>query len=375
MTPILPVFRGRGVPVYVGVDGGASKALAVAVGFNEQRLARVVARSGRIGYAREPGFRPVALEQQLEERRSGKFRITEEERRRGRSIVRAVARAIVRVTNPKRHAWVGLSLAGLKTPDGGGIAVCANGARMPEFASDLERELRRSERPGIRLILPLSSDGYCSGLGELTRVNGRLRTVANAYYAGAGTGLAEAVKLDNALVSMDEVASWFPKAWEMEGWRHERAEHEVSASALMHLYAGAWTSDGGMGNPLSAALRGEEHARTALVQWARAWGRFVSRRLVDWATAMPNHPLQRVVIGQRAGIALAAPGLRSFFRIPLEQEFSRLARSARPKVGGYEDGDRLKRGFIVASPVLEVPAIGAAVLALAASTDGNQLRE
>ncbi len=349
----------------MGVDVGATKVRAVSVLSGRGGRYEVVRRSGRLAYPDAPDFRPVGLSFQLEDRDRGRVRLSETERRRGAQIIATVARAVCRVTSPEFEARVGLCVAGLKDSRGAGVLVCANGPRMPQFSDDLKEQLDRLHRPRVRPCIPLSSDGFCCGLAEDAWQRGRFRTVDNAYYAGAGTGLAEAVKMDGAVLSMDEVSDWFPKAWQLTSGSGKPAEASVSASGLVRTYARAIGHPGGASSstlrPLTAAARGDVAAREALLQWAHDWAGFLMRRVMLWNRGAAGN-LQRVVLGQRAGSALAEPALRAFFRGPLEHELVGMLGGRAGLAADYLVSGRLRAGFLMASRWMEAPAVGAAIL-------------
>ena len=98
---------------------------------------------------------------------------------------------------------VGIGMPGIKTADKKGIAVMANGPRIPNFISDLTHML---EENNIKLQAPikeLGSDADYCGLGEEYSIQGKLRGIQNAFYFGIGTGIADALKLNNKLLIID----------------------------------------------------------------------------------------------------------------------------------------------------------------------------
>jgi hypothetical protein len=353
---------------WIGVDAGATKALAVAVTRGRGGAVHVVARSRRMPYPRVHGFRPVPLERQLEEAAAQRARLTDAERQQGHAIVGTVGRAIARVLRTGVPARIGFCLAGLKTDDGAGVSVWANGPRMPSFAAELCHELDRLGIARPHMALPLSSDGYCSGLGEDAGPRGRLRSVRNAYYAGAGTGVAEALKLEGRVIPLDEAAQWFPKAWQIPWASGGTAEGAVSAHGLMRRYESrsgrSSLSTARPARPLTEAVRGDAWAQQVVRAWADDWARFAAHRIALWRRGNPDRPLQRFVVGQRAGEALARHDLAPFFKLPFEARLTALLRAMKASEFLCVRRRGLRRGFVTPSRWMEAPAVGAAVLAM-----------
>ncbi len=320
-----------------GLDIGATRVRASRVLVT--RTARgVIARGDGPIESRVPRadstFAPLPLDEQLEDVRRGRVTPTDPERQRGLACVDAAVEAVcacLAVTRPRR-ALLGVCVPGLRTPDERGIAVMANGPRMPRLADELEAALRRR---GMELLAPLrlAGDADCCGLGERYAEGGLLADVEHGYYLGAGTGLAEALLLRGRLLSLDACSDWLLKAWQMVSSAGPTYERLVSAAALNRVYAERLAA---AGRPAPAECRPERGARQGDAiarQWLAEAGRLLAELIVerietiregrsedawrgpDYLRLNPRHAfrgvsVRRVVIGQQLGRLLASGAVR-----------------------------------------------------------------
>lgn len=341
------------IPLLVGVDGGATEVKAHAVVEAAGGLEALDARA-TFRYERVPGFEPISLAAQIEERDRNDIRPGRAEREQGENWIAAFAQAIASVAARMSRAdlVVGVCAPGLKTPDGRGIAVSRNGPRIPDFVDRLEVQLAREGLVLVRTIPRLSSDGDACGLGEEASANGALRGGANAYYVGGGTGLAECFKLDGRVVGLDELAPGVQKAWALVSSHGRSYEDHVSMRGVNARFVEL----GGRADvlPEAAAVAGDKAAIAAFGECARMLGELVGLR-VRALHEQRGIALARVVVGQRLGALFVDPALRAHLREPANHA------CCLP---------------IHPSTLREAPAIGAARIALdALKSDGAGMRE
>ena len=387
----------QNAPVLIGVDGGASEVKAHAVACDDlSRPSAFVLRpeSAARVYARDPGFAPLPVAEQIAQHRSGRCDISPAERQQGELWLQAAADAICDVARQcgSRRALIGIGMPGLKTADARGICVINNGPRIPDYLDELERRLAAD---GLELAAPIAELGsdadYC-GLGEEYAADGLFRDVQNAYYIGCGTGIADALKLGGRLVPFDQAKSWILKSWQIPSALGPTFEQLISVAALNRVYAALIGDSGPSAYPERAAAAGEPRACLwmatvglvlAELIFERLWtiknGRAqAAHRGEDYLQLNPEHEfrgtvLQRVVIGQRLGQIWADPVFGDILRCKLE-----VALAARLIECGDAD---LMSACLMATPQFRIvpphllrpsrlraaPALGAAVAALRAS--------
>lgn len=350
----------------IGVDGGASevKVHEVLVLAQEPELVLGLgAASASCCYDLAPGFAPVDVGRQLVEHERSAVDLAPAERAQGRLWIEAAARSIAAIAaESQRRALVGICMPGLKTRDRRGVAVVRNGPRIPDFLDRLEEEIVRA---GIALAAPIGDligDGEACGLGENFESHGALRDVANAYYVGGGTGVAEALKLDGRVVSFDAISGSIPKAWQLSSARGVNFESSISMGGINAEYArrtGRRLPLARADHPEARALAGDTVAADVLGAAAEDLAELVFLRLdaLRSGAAGREHVLERVVLGQQLAPLFGSSELAPFFRSRVESALAERIRSS-----GYGDG--VARGFLRASSLRAAPAIGAAAAAL-----------
>lgn len=347
----------------IGVDGGASGVRACEIELvetdGERTLRRGRARSeaswpATDGYA-TPAERGIENATAL-----GPLDAREQDQAWRR--IETTARCILAVARARSAARVliGIAMPGLKTADERGIAFARHGPRSPDFLDKLQA-LLGSE--GLELEAPLQrleSDGACAGLGEDYAQGGLLRGVDCAYYLGGGSGVAEALKVNGALVPLDSVQSWFPKAWSLweplEGRSYDDALSARGINAQFRALA-----------PQAAGFP-EEHAvddlksRELFERTGQRLALLVVERVVALRARSPverewpgPHELARVVVGLRLGRLLGDERTRPWF----ERSYCELAarKLEERRLHGVNWTTRI-------STLSAAPAIGAAALAL-----------
>jgi predicted NBD/HSP70 family sugar kinase len=382
-------------PLLIGVDGGATEAKAHAATCDD--LARPTSlalrsESAARRYERLPRFEPVPIPDQLAQRNSGQLSIGDDERRQGELYVEGAAQAIRETVTQCGDApiLVGMGMPGLKTPDGRGINAINNGPRVPDYLDRLERRLADL---GVKLVAPiacLGSDADYCGLGEEHAADGLFRDVANAYYLGGGTGLADAMKLRGSLVRFDDAREWMLKSWQLPSALGPTFEKLVSAKSLNEVYArwrGCDPMAGTLSYPETAAAAGDPVA----IEWLGAAAAIIAELIVErivtihsgrqssahrgdaYAALKADHPfrgtiLKRVILGQQVGRIYGDQKYRRFFGDPLDTSVAAL-------IAASDDveltralliGGKLLPGFMRASRLRAAPALGAAVAAVLA---------
>ena len=127
-------------------------------------------------------------------------------------------------------------MPGMKTKDKHGISAIANGPRMPKYCQYIENKL---EKNGIELLTPidhLGSDADYCGLGEEFSSDGSFTNYKNSYYIGGGTGVADALKLNDKVTPFDQTKKWIAKTWEMKNDYGISMERYTSASGIQSIY-------------------------------------------------------------------------------------------------------------------------------------------
>lgn len=316
----------------VGVDGGASAVRAVVV------------EAGTTGLRAGPGARREHARCAAADAHAP---ASPEERAAAEAWIEDTAACVGEVLERAhaRRALLGVCMPGLKTPDGRGIEWARHGPRVPAL---LDRVEARLGELGVELVAPaagLYSDGDCCAAGEEHAADGAFAGVRTAWYAGGGTGLAEGLKLDGRLVAMDAVAGWLPKAWRLPWRAGASLEDALSARGL----------NARCGGRVEERVERDAAARDAVLEAVDALAGLAEGRRAA-LRAHAGLELERVVVGQRLGRMLADARL----------EFARAALAGALAARGLPDG-----GWLVLSPRLEAPALGAAALALEAWRRGR----
>ena len=367
--------------ILIGVDGGASEVRAHEVvilprtSLLEAPVFGLGAASASRLYDPARGFRPLPLPSQLLAFERGKVEPAGIERAQGRLWVESAAEVILAVAAQARasRARVGVCMPGIKTPDGRGLAVVRHGPRIPDYAEKLEAALAAGGLGLAQPISRLSSDGEACAHGEQSSAQGNLRSSGSAYYVGGGTGIAEALKIDGAIVGFDALRGFLRKAWQIEAGGGRTVEDLLSPRGMNAAYAQAARKKLPLevdAFPERRAAQGDAKARAILSRAADALADLVLDRMLalrrGLAGAQPRIPantvLERVVVGQRLGQILADPAHFEVFRDPAEE-------ALRQKIVATGDGALkkhyvtdagLRPGLLVASLLRAAPAIGAA---------------
>ncbi len=374
-------------PRFIGLDGGASKVRGIVIKPQGSdtfiRDSEAVTRSYSESEYYLRKFQPVNLAQQMEDFNTGSIHPTPEETRQEAAIIQSFT-AVIHRLSAQHPIRIGIGLPGLKTESGMGIAVMANGPRMPHFVRRLTSELNRSVVQLDGFPPPIGNDSDFCGLGEEFAREGNFRQVTNAYYLGGGTGAAEALKLSGELIPFTSTGNWMPKLWELEDENGIPLEYYASMEGIQTLYAKERGQDPeNAGVIFSLAMKGDDFAQNFLEHIASRLAMLFYERIVTLYSGWQNlfllrpfaqrkliqdHPYRnsvyhRLVIGQRLSTLFQQSKETGIFFSPLLAELKRLI-SGSPVLPNkakhyYETG--LEKDFIRFSDLHIAPALGAGI--------------
>jgi hypothetical protein len=284
-------------------------------------------------------------------------------------------------------------MPGLKTADRRGIAVVANGPRIPDYAARIEAELSEMGIPLRAPIAHIGSDADYCGIGELHAHQGSFRNIKNAYYLGGGTGAADALMIENRLIPFDQIKNWMAKTWEMKNEQGRSMERYASASGLQFIYAERigsavekLTADGIFPPQIAEiALEGDQHAAAAYREAAENLALLFYERITTLASGYQGqfsfvnparnrleqqHPylgktFDRIVVGQRLGDLMHSRAGQVVLTTPLVESLEKLIDASphlpEPVKEHYLHVKKLRSGRIFFSPLREAPALGAGI--------------
>ena len=389
----------------IGLDGGASKIRGAVVQISRTGNVPVAQGCGaayEIAYAdyaeKQAPFTPVPLTEQLAQWRENSLLLTAEEKRYGALMITSAAAVVRKLLEPLAPAPViiGVGMPGLKTVDKRGIAVMANGPRLPLYLDDLGDGLKQM---GVRLAAPihqLGSDADYCGIGEQYSLQGQFRQVATAYYLGVGTGIADAMKLAGSLLPMDQAQDWIAKSWELQGLRGIPFEKCVSMAAVVADYrqlqpqgvppvahAGEIFARAAAGEALAAQLvallandlAGLVYARIATLALGESPAPLVASRQRPLRSAHPfvGECWHKIIFGQRLGQLWANQRYRHCFHEHLEQALRQwLLQMPMAAAASYLYQDQIRPDLLVASTLTEAPILGAGIAAYLALANGSR---
>ena len=343
----------------VGIDGGASTIRAWGLRRAEGGLLAPRGAVVRRRIPRVEGFRPLPLEEQIAARGRGEPSLSPPERTQAELVSRTVVEAVAEAAGATGGALVlGVCMPGLPDETGRGIAVLRHGARLPRLLDRLEADLRERGFELAGVSRRLVADGTAAGLGEEAGVDGRFRGVASALLVAAGTGVAEALKVDGGFPPVERVRRWLPPVWHLRAGSGALFEDLVSMSAINAAFAErAGTPDAFVEERAAA---GDELARSTLSEAARHLAELLLARLVALHRD-PGRLLDRIVLGQHTARLFGDERLATCFADPLRNHLAKGLRDTDDELmrAAYLEEDELKRDFVVASALHAAPAIGA----------------
>ncbi len=384
----------------IGIDGGATKVSGWIVNYlSEEKSYRLSEHHAELPYASIEGhvtdFTPVEIQKQLPQREGGKIDITDEESVQGQTYIEATARVVQELytLGGEKPLLIGIGMPGLKTTDQRGINAIANGPRMPEYCTSLEKKLTAS---GLNLLTPvarLGSDADYCGVGEFYAAEGSFRNINNAYYLGGGTGAADALLLKGKLVPFDQIKSWMAKTWEMKNDLDLSFERYASASGLQFIYARHSGKSVDSLNkskiyPPQIALMVEEGNDAAIKTYQEVAAylamliferistlfcgsigliKFINPRKdsLEAVHLYRGEIFERIIIGQRLGDLMASPTGQKVLTEPFLKELSTIINNA-DCIPEQAKSEYLKEGTfdkakLVFSKLREAPALGAGI--------------
>lgn len=394
----------------IGIDGGATKVnaweikvintsttLSTSNQFDLGNINSICTYESIEGF--NSGFQPLNLTIQLNQRQGGKIDLTQDEIQQGEVYISAVFKVIYEIAEKKRikDLIIGIGMPGLKSSDGKGIEVIANGPRMPDYILKLEKKLNNA---GLKLIHPVKRIGsdadYC-GVGEEYAQNGLFKDIKNAYYMGGGTGIADVMKLNEELVFFDSAKDWIAKSWEMVSEKEKTFEEYISGKGIMKNYGYLIgldyneMEDKGIFPVLIAkqALENDKDSKKIIAQTAVVLAELLFERIHALYAGSDNekkflnpnrtklnkfHPFlkslwQRLIIGQRLGELWANILFKPIFHdIVIKELGKRIINSEELDIEAKKyylpDGENLRTDLILFSKLRDAPALGAGIDAI-----------
>jgi hypothetical protein len=349
----------------IGVDGGGSGFRAYGVERAAQGFICEPGRSAEGSWDYPDAFSPTPIDRQMDEAKNSPggeaLPLGNMELEAAEQQVRVLGKAIEFLCGDQGEAFrLGLCMPGLRTASGRGIAICRHGPRSPQLLDKLEKECARR---GLNLAVSppaLESDGRAAAWGEEVASGGQLAGVPNAYYIGAGTGLAEGLKVADVHLDLTRLRQHLPAAWAGRGPSGKSWEDEASFGGMQLL----WERSGD-GWVDQAAQAGDVRAREILHSGACALGRWLLMRM-EALEAWEGKVLQRIVVGQRSGQLLADSMAAAWYGDPLREilQAGLLARQDTSMVVHALTAGSLRPGFLCASVLRAAPALGMAARAL-----------
>lgn len=386
----------NGSPTIIGIDGGATKVIAHIVKVSQDGRIFILGKQNSVKEYHnypdfQPEFKPVNLSIQLEQIRDNNIVLTPDERKQSKAYYNAFIDSITNLVELTKAEimLIGIGMPGIKTANQRGIAVMANGPRMPNFTIEIEQRLSTS---GITLAIPISKLGsdadYC-GIGEEYAENGSFRNFKNVYYLGGGTGSADALKLRGKLISFDNCKSWIAKTWELSDENGISMETYCSANGIQSVYSDiasisksdkiyleqilelaakndkdAITTWWIINNKLAELIF--ERMNTIYSGWQNNFS-FINQNKppLDSNHTFKNTLLDRIVIGQRLGHLFQNPLAQKYLIKPLVNNLSALIKNSnslneRAKTHYLKDG-KFDSDIIIVSQLREAPALGAGI--------------
>ena len=269
----------------IGIDGGATKVSGCVIEKLDHKTYTLAHPVVDIKYSDHQNFNPEFLPQPIDVQHNNEDVIAVE-KRQGTVYVEAVLK-VVQLLAENEQFRVAIAMPGLKTNDGRGIRIMANGPRIPYFCDQIQKTLNL-EHP----IQRLESDADMCVWGEEYAENGAIRSVKNAYYLGGGTGTADGLKIKGNLIPFDDASNWIAKSIELKMSDGPSLETYASMSGINTLRQ--FITDSEIGTVLGALIF--ERISTIYSGWKNPFS--LSRKL------QTDHPFQntfldRIVIGQR----------------------------------------------------------------------------
>jgi len=384
--------------IIIGIDGGGSKVSAGIIESSDLSTFTFKSLSQQFYNERSEfnsDFSPVAMDIQLNEYNKEEYNITKDEVLQGIAIIESFHNSIINL-NIKKPILMGIGMVGLKTKDLRGIGAIANGPRMPKFCIQLENALNKSNIHLHKPIQYIGSDADNCGIGEEYGKDGLFKDIQNAYYIGGGTGTADALKLKNELIPLDNISSWIAKTWEILNENNISMEQYTSLQGIQSIYSSyseipinKLCDESIYANEIfSRALENEQAALLTCADITKYMSILIVERIETvfsgWQNKFEllnpkhsvldnNHPyknnlLERIIIGQGLGKLFHLSKNTPLLWDPLHNNIYNMIQKSRvlpskAKNFFFENGT-LKKGFIMTSNLDNSAILGAGITAI-----------
>ena len=384
--------------IIIGIDGGGSKVSAGIIESSDLSTFTFKSLSQQFYNERSEfnsDFSPVAMDIQLNEYNKEEYNITKDEVLQGNAIIESFHNSIINL-NIEKPILMGIGMVGLKTKDLRGIGAIANGPRMPKFCIQLENALNKSNIHLHKPIQYIGSDADNCGIGEEYGKDGLFKDIQNAYYIGGGTGTADALKLKNELIPLDNISSWIAKTWEILNENNISMEQYTSLQGIQSIYSSyseipinKLCDESIYANEIfSRALENEQAALLTCADITKYMSILIVERIETvfsgWQNNFEllnpkhsvldnNHPyknnlLERIIIGQGLGKLFHLSKNTPLLWDPLHNNIYNMIQKSRvlpskAKNFFFENGT-LKKGFIMTSNLDNSAILGAGITAI-----------
>ena len=384
--------------IIIGIDGGGSKVSAGIIESSDLSTFTFKSLSQQFYNERSEfnsDFSPVAMDIQLNEYNKEEYNITKDEVLQGNAIIESFHNSIINL-NIEKPILMGIGMVGLKTKDLRGIGAIANGPRMPKFCIQLENALNKSNIHLHKPIQYIGSDADNCGIGEEYGKDGLFKDIQNAYYIGGGTGTADALKLKNELIPLDNISSWIAKTWEILNENNISMEQYTSLQGIQSIYSSyseipinKLCDESIYANEIfSRALENEQAALLTCADITKYMSILIVERIETvfsgWQNKFEllnpkhsvldnNHPyknnlLERIIIGQGLGKLFHLSKNTPLLWDPLHNNIYNMIQKSRvlpskAKNFFFENGT-LKKGFIMTSNLVNSAILGAGITAI-----------
>ncbi len=297
--------------IYIGMDGGASKLLVQSIKIKENsNYASMGDYYQEISYNNFEGwnkdFKPTEIKTQKIISKKKKIIIPKEEKNQGSIIVDTITKCYYNaIEDIGPVSGVGLCFPGIKTSNMMGTIIMANGPRIPDFCHRLLEK-------GIPINI-LYNDSDCCVIGEHRWQNGSLKNVVHAIYIGGGTGIADGLIINGQVVNFN-LDSNLKKSWELILPSGKTVESALSPKFIIENYnmINPKNPVNNLNEIILEADNNNPHAKE-IVEDAVIALHFLIKNRLKYIKGKTGKNCQKIVIGQRLGIALSLKNGRNSF--------------------------------------------------------------
>ena len=292
-----------------GIDCGATKIMAQSVLYDSKSQ---IIMPGHLRYEYNysesslwnPSFKPIPLEIQRTELKSGILNIQESENIQASAIIDTIKQLISKLKT-KDFA---LCYPGIKSNSG--IVLMANGPRIPDLTDQI---------PELNNIY---HDSECCILGEINSTIGRIRRTKNAIYIGGGTGIADGLILNNNIIDFNKEND-LKRSWEIYLTSNTTVESNLSPNGML----AKWNQSNSKITKTLFDLEKETKSKPIFEEASDAFS-FLIRKRISFFNRH-NAQIEKIVIGQRLGefLEICQKNIRFLFEsktnIPIEYSSDR----------------------------------------------------